>query len=355
MAEATVAYAVEAGDLKPLIAALMRIGKVVAPVEKGGIVDFAEIADPAEAVVDDRVPYKSPKQYAFPQNEAILRMSDSGAEQLVPEGTTVVFGARPCDLEGLRVMEAVFSGGRYEDPFFAERRKRLVLVGLGCLAKKPGCFCDERGVDLADSPYCDLFVSPTGSGFRIEARSAKGEEILRGAGQAIGSAAGPRPASAAPKPASGAPTATPKFIALPDVEDNEVFGLKAWDEISRTCIGCGTCSFLCPTCHCFVFKDIEEGGTITRYRQWDCCMFPSFTAHASGHNPRSTKKERLRQRVMHKYLYVPKNTGLVACSGCGRCVRSCPAGVSIRDAVIAASAELAEATSAELASPKEGS
>lgn len=353
MAESTIAYAVETADLKPLIAALMEVGRVVGPVAKGNLVDFADISSPDEVVVDDRVPYKSPKEFAFPQNEAILRMSDAGAEQIVPEGTTVVFGARPCDLEGLRVMEAVFSGGRYADPFFAERRKRLVFVGLGCLAMKPGCFCDERGVDLADSPYSDIFVSPIDGGFRIEARSPKGEEILRGAGSSIGTAAGPKAAAKAP----AAATAPKRFIALPDAPDNEVFGLKAWDEISRTCIGCGTCSFICPTCHCFVFKDIEEGGTITRYRQWDCCMFSNFTMHASGHNPRSTKKERLRQRVMHKYLYVPKNTGLVACSGCGRCVRSCPAGVSIRDAVIAASAELAAsaAPASAAASPKEGS
>jgi ferredoxin len=34
--------------------------------------------------------------------------------------------------------------------------------------------------------------------------------------------------------------------------------------------------------------------------------------------------------VLHKYLYVMQNTGLIACTGCGRCVRSCPVGINIK-------------------------
>jgi len=62
-------------------------------------------------------------------------------------------------------------------------------------------------------------------------------------------------------------------------------------------------------------------------------MYPKFTLHASGHNPRETVKERFRQRILHKYLYVNKNFGYVACTGCGRCIRSCPTGMNIRKVV----------------------
>jgi ferredoxin len=37
--------------------------------------------------------------------------------------------------------------------------------------------------------------------------------------------------------------------------------------------------------------------------------------------------------VLHKYLYVRQNTGLIACTGCGRCVRSCPVGINIKSVV----------------------
>ena len=58
-------------------------------------------------------------------------------------------------------------------------------------------------------------------------------------------------------------------------------------------------------------------------------MYPRFTLHASGHNPRESKQERFRQRILHKYLYVKENFGYTACTGCGRCIQSCPVGMNI--------------------------
>jgi Fe-S oxidoreductase len=61
-------------------------------------------------------------------------------------------------------------------------------------------------------------------------------------------------------------------------------------------------------------------------------MFPLFTLHASGHNPRGQKVQRVRQRFMHKLkYYVDKYNNGVACVGCGRCVQHCPVNIDIRD------------------------
>jgi ferredoxin len=78
-------------------------------------------------------------------------------------------------------------------------------------------------------------------------------------------------------------------------------------------------------------------------RSWDTCAFPLFTRHGSGHNPRSEKPARLRQRVLHKFLYCPRNFGAIFCVGCGRCVTNCPAGLDLRE-VLAALAAPAPAT-----------
>ena len=53
--------------------------------------------------------------------------------------------------------------------------------------------------------------------------------------------------------------------------------------------------------------------------------------HASGHNPRGTKVDRVRQRFMHKLkYYVDKYDNGIQCVGCGRCVQMCPVNIDIR-------------------------
>ncbi|NLW25671.1 MAG: 4Fe-4S binding protein [Clostridia bacterium] len=101
-----------------------------------------------------------------------------------------------------------------------------------------------------------------------------------------------------------------------------------WRELQEKCVNCGVCTFLCPTCHCFDLTDDQKGKKV---RSWDSCMFASFTKQASGHNPRPTGAERLRQRVMHKFRYFFENHGIFACVGCGRCVEKCPVNLDIRE------------------------
>jgi Fe-S oxidoreductase len=58
-------------------------------------------------------------------------------------------------------------------------------------------------------------------------------------------------------------------------------------------------------------------------------MIPEYTVHASGYNPRPGKKNRLRNRVFHKFRYYPDRFGVTACVGCGRCISKCPVAIDI--------------------------
>ena len=111
-----------------------------------------------------------------------------------------------------------------------------------------------------------------------------------------------------------------------------------WDRTHEKCIGCGVCTFLCPTCHCFDITDEAVNQKGQRVRNWDSCLFPIYSLETSGHNPRPTGRERTRQRLMHKFNYYPKNFGRVACVGCGRCILYCPVQFDIRQALLYASA-----------------
>ncbi|MEE0999952.1 MAG: 4Fe-4S dicluster domain-containing protein, partial [Treponemataceae bacterium] len=104
----------------------------------------------------------------------------------------------------------------------------------------------------------------------------------------------------------------------------KIFNSKIWETVSEACVGCGTCTYVCPTCMCFDVRDFDTGNGIRQIRCWDSCMYNDFTQMAAE-NPRHTQKERSRQRFMHKLMYYPMaHEGLFSCVGCGRCLESCP-------------------------------
>ncbi len=313
---------IQKSEMKKILHAISHDYTLVAPVvinEAKKVVDFAKVNHDAEVLMGDEIAYKSPKEFFFPRSEKIIEFTKETAS--IPENheKIVLFGVRPCDLEALKVMKAVFTGGKFSDPFFQTHIDNNVIIGVGCQNEKVGCFCSERDTDKAYSSECDLFLENCGDSYKVLYVSQKGVDSLS-------------------KYIKGLEVTEPREKKVSEsldlnAETEEVFDKIDWASVSETCQGCGMCTFICPTCHCFGFKDVEEHGVASRFRRWDSCMYSKFTLHASGHNPRESKKERFRQRVLHKYLYVKKNTGYVACSGCGRCVRSCPAGMNIRKVV----------------------
>jgi len=325
--------------------ALMDRYTIIAPVIIDGKLDYQQITDPDQIDLGDALPYKSPKEVVFPRVEALMRFTADQVTEAEALKPVLLIGAKPCDLAALRVLDAVFTGdkGRFVDTFYKKRRDALLIFGLACAEKKRGCFCDERGIDRSFSTDSDAFITVDGDRLEIDIVGTLPDELL-------GALHGER--SEAPDVDSNTPEIQPLLEVRAD--ETELFDAMPWEQYVEGCLGCGTCTYICPTCHCFEFKDVEKDGSVTRYRCWDSCMYPKFTLHASGHNPRATKKERFRQRVLHKYVYIPKNFGYTACTGCGRCVRACPGGVSIRKAVKDINARLSAArSSVDEANPAE--
>jgi ferredoxin len=108
-----------------------------------------------------------------------------------------------------------------------------------------------------------------------------------------------------------------------------------WQEHALTCLGCGTCAFSCPTCHCFDIVDAGAAAGNARVRTWDSCQFSTFTVHASGHNPRPAQPKRQRQRILHKFAIYPEKFGEILCTGCGNCTHNCPVGLGVLSVVTA--------------------
>ena len=309
---------IKKADLQGLLEYLSVDRTLVGPVDTGKVVEF-RAATISEVLTDDRVSYKSIKEFYFPQVERMFTFVDGEVVDNTELPGFLIFGARPCDLEALRVMSKVFMDGKYADPFFQRHFDANLVIGVGCLSVKPGCFCDQLGIDKEFSDFCDMMLIDIGESYTIEYFSEKAKEALGGYSKELD----------CDNTRKENPPEVEQITFNLEAPDRAYFDLIDWEETVQTCLGCGLCSFICPTCHCFDFKDVQEKGQVNRYKCWDSCIYPKFTLHASGHNPREHLSERYRQRVLHKFKYVPTNVELTACTGCGRCIRSCPVGMNI--------------------------
>jgi len=332
-------------DMRGFLDFLSKERRLVGPVDTGKVIEYRE-ASATDILIDDRITYNSAKAYYFPQTELMFTFADGEVEDNVKIPGYVIFGAKPCDLEALRVMNAVYTTGKYEDPFFQRRHEANLIIGVGCRQQKPECFCAELGVDKEFSDFCDIMLKDDGDqkvgednigGFyTVEFLSDKGKKALKSypatSEIVCDNERKVTVSNANNETEEPSPCLIDSLKLDVNKEDADYFDIIDWKKVTETCKGCGICTYICPTCYCFDFKDVSKKGIAERYKCWDSCMYPKFTLHASGHNPRENRHERYRQRVLHKYKYVPNNfDGAVACTGCGRCVRGCPVGMNIKD------------------------
>ncbi len=309
--------------------------RVVGPVRASAGTLFAAIAKPADLTLGGPLPVKSAKGVFFPQSEIVMRYKMQGGavsleniEEFAPR--TVLIGTRPCDAASLTILDSVFSWD-YKDAFYLKRRERTTIVSLGCNEPQDdSCFCTSVGLGPDSRIGSDVFMRECASGdYLLESVTEKGEALLARTPRLFALADAAAIQAAAPKPPAVVPVKFEKDRLKPWLDEH--FDDAMWAEMSLKCIGCGTCAFVCPACHCFDIVDETRMGEGVRRKNWDSCQFGLFTRHASGHNPRGVQGARYRQRIMHKFNYYVEKFGKTLCAGCGRCVRSCPVGHSLLD------------------------
>jgi len=285
----------------------------------------------------------SPKSFALPQSEKMFEFSLSKAdkdanilrEAASDSSNTVIVGIRPCDANAFKVINANFDNPEFRDPWWTKHRDSLTLIGLGCNEPDSTCFCTSAGGGPFDEKGLDILLFDLEEYVLIRPITEKGGKLVEAADinqeadSSLKQKADEIKAASEKKITSHVSTDKLKSKNLMDL-----FNAPFWDNVAFACINCGTCTFLCPTCWCFDIQDEVNYDQGDRIRNWDSCMFPLFTLHASGHNPRSEKVQRVRQRFMHKLkYYVDKYDNGIACVGCGRCVKYCPVNIDIREVI----------------------
>ncbi len=325
-------------DLDVLIRDLISAGKrVIAPVRCGDsqheALEYAPVRSPAEIHWAGPLPLRSLKEIIFPPTETLFgwkQVKSSVEIEANPNGfrETVIIGARPCDAAAFEIVDRVM-GWDYRDDLWFGRRQATTILTVACPHGDESCFCPAVGLSPESARGADWFLTPADGGFEAAILTQKGEALLEPY-----KAQWPEPNNFSKQQLSGLES---KVRANLKVQPESIrqwlekhFDDPLWKHVALRCHGCGACAFVCPACHCFDIVDEPEGiDRGRRRRNWDACQPALFTLHGSGHNPRKDQAARFRQRIMHKFNYYPARFGEVLCTGCGRCVRVCAAGMDL--------------------------
>ncbi len=315
--------------LAEFIAAVSEEYVVYAPRADGDVIAFQPIRAAEEMVLDYRNSTVPPKELFLPRAEVVYEFDGSGfVNDVLPDGKSVVFGLRPCDSHALTLLDRVLDTEEISDPFYVTRRQNTVLIALACNRPLSTCFCTALGGDPFDEEGSDILLADAGESLLVKTLTPKGEQFITEYGKFFSG----KGAGNWEKQAEEARRSIKAELEVKEVGSHldGLFENDIWEKVSRKCLGCGTCSYFCPTCYCFDLTDRKTATGSKKIRKQDCCMFSLFTLHASGHNPRAVDSARLRQKVMHKFAYYTERYGVDSCVGCGRCIRNCPVNLDIR-------------------------
>lgn len=326
-------FEISAENLKKFVEQIIADNfEVIAPVDKDGDTFYGKISRFEEANLDILLPKMSYKEYLLPKTETLFEYSLSGVNTDIKDGLEavaganqkrVIFGGRPCDAGAGPIMEKVFNWD-YKDEFFNERFKNLTIVSIACEKPDNYCFCTEMQLSPESSYGSDILLKKSGTQYFAVVTSEKGLNLIN--------------------PYMNFFKETTKAQVPADKDWKKIFEIEKtksfldknfqhnyFQDRFLSCIGCGVCTYTCPTCHCF---DIQDEGNLKegrRIRNWDSCQFGIFTLHTSGHNPRVTQGDRYRQRLMHKFKIYSEKFDKYLCVGCGRCSRNCPEDIDIKE------------------------
>lgn len=318
-----------------LFAEIAKAEKLYLPVEQEDkTARFEEWAEEKEvSLLGNTV--RSAKDFFFPQTENMVDFKMEGQKIDIIDSRSeiedfVVFGVRACDVRSFGILDKVFLSDPV-DTYYKNRREHGTIVSLACNRPTETCFCQTFGIDAAD-PEGDVVCWMDDENLFLEAKTEKGEKLISN----ISSILEDGDAKAAEEVKAKIQGILNK-LPLKDLNTEkfdgkdlmETFNDPKWADLSQSCLACGTCTFVCPTCQCYDIRDFDTGHGIKRFRCWDSCMYSDFTLMAHGNN-RNSQVERFRQRFMHKLIYFPQNNdGEYGCVGCGRCLSRCPISMNI--------------------------
>lgn len=308
---------------------------IYSPVKRDEEIFVEQIENAKDVDWSSELPVYPFKHIFLPHKEALSSFIDGKFKPKFSDRKTVAFGMNILDLRAFTLFEHVFE----KDIYYQKRRQNTIVVGFANGIeddlRKFHAFQPEYEGNVLEHLVFDIFIERQKDGnLLFFSGSEIGEEILEKYGisdyeniafAGLVSEAGVSPVILNNKKA---------------VENNE--NHKLWNELAEICLSCGKCSIVCPTCFCFDMKDEPTLNSVHKTRQWSSCFYPEFSKVA-GHKELDSVKKRLYFWYYHKFVRIPSELSYYGCVGCGRCARTCPVGINIRDNLKRLAEEKAEA------------
>ncbi len=301
---------------------LMQAYDLVAPRKKKGRIVLDNLTDAADLELEFPPAVHSPKKFLFPHWDELFRFKLEGNVLLEAESAAppqIIFGIHPCDLHAVKILDDCLFEGETDSTYRAKREATL-LVGVDCVPDEH-CFCTSLGTDRIANGF-DLFFHRRDNTYLVQTGSEQGRQLLTDHAPETMASERQAPLALQVKQCESHlqfPTESLPLLMKEAYED------PIWKKLGKDCLGCGSCTLLCPSCYCFNVQDkleldLKEGQ---RVRTWDSCQFDQFAKVSSGDNFRSSQADRQRHRFYRKYKYLWDQHQRTACVGCGRCSREC--------------------------------
>lgn len=317
-------YRLSASGMDDVIARWNQDYQVYAPVllkQRGArkeTVRYGKIHSVAD-IYNERNSDFSPKEVYYPVMQTMFYFTENEAvESRLEDERGILLLLHPCDINAMRRLDNIFlKNGPGEDLYYKRLRNKVRVVLLECKKSAENCFCVSMGSNIAED--YEMAVRLDRDKVLVQVKKPEWNRYFQNA----------EPEEYTP----GFVTENVRKVAKPEIPDKETLklasSLEYWNRFDDTCIGCGGCNTVCPTCSCFDTNDIiynETSREGERRRVWSSCMLDTFTMTAGGARARETAGANMRFRTLHKvYDYQQRfDEGESMCVGCGRCIARCP-------------------------------
>ena len=328
---------ISSANLIKLLNALENEYAVFVPEKKGKQRFFKRFSGELDNVVIAEVRTFEPLKAFFSRAREIVAENFKDSVPGASEKPFAIVGVKSCDLKGFKVQDFVFNDKDFKDPFYLKNREANLIISADCTCAIETCFCTAMGISPYPKEDFDINLSQVKDGFIVETGSEKGKAIVAKNAQlleephtlAISERDEQREEVAKSVEVNIKENQVPREDALKGAVEKKSDS-KIWEDEAKTCVECGACNTICPTCHCFFLYDQKNEERLARMRIWDSCMIKDFARVAGGANPRERLWMRLHNRFEKKFDFFPKVANLYACTGCGRCISACPAKIDIR-------------------------